>query len=100
MFFLFHIDSVLRIFVYTTGSIKKALYYILSGFFESIFGLGFWQYKQRLLHSPIPKMYFDRIEVNIAVLLVRDEEKIKINILFFYCLQKARKGIFWIFSLP
>jgi hypothetical protein len=88
----FHTHSVLRILVYTTGSIKKALYYILSGFFESIFGLGFWQYKQRLLHSPISKMYFDRIEENIAVLLFRDEEKIKINIPLFLLPLGSKEG--------
>ncbi len=45
------------------------------------------------------KVTLDRIEEGIAVLLVRNEEKIKINIPLFYCLLKAEKGIFWILPL-
>lgn len=39
------------------------------------------------------KVTLDRIEDNIVLLLVRDEEKIKINIPLFYYLLKAEKGI-------
>jgi hypothetical protein len=38
------------------------------------------------------KVTLDRIEENIAVLLVRDEEKIKINIPFFLLPEGTREG--------
>lgn len=38
------------------------------------------------------KVTFDRIEENIAVLLVRDEEKIKINIPIFLLPEGTREG--------